>query len=226
MLSGAALGGTSSPGDVDAVLSGSTTARGRGAATLKGGAGALTRREASARARSRGRTVVAWRDELDAQRRGLQAGVAKAVASGDAVTKTVAQLAFDLGVEQDWEYVMMRQPSDDVAFAGAAASSGASPDDGSGGGSSFVPITVGGGGLRAGGGKRDDSAGLATDRRRGADGESQLQRLQSSTMAAAADLPIEADGEHVLDLPQSWCPRLVRPNAQHSNPQQCYYSLL
>jgi len=124
---------------------------------LKGGAGALTRREASARARSRGRTVVAWRDELDAQRRGLQAGVAKAVASGDAVTKTVAQLAFDLGVEQDWEYVMMRQPSDDVAFAGAAASSGASPEDGSGGGSSFAPITVGGGGLRAGGGKRDDS---------------------------------------------------------------------
>lgn len=196
-LMGAALGDGAATGLAEAP----TTARGRSV----GGGGALTRRETSARARSRsrGRTVVAWRDQLDAQRRGLQAGVARAVASSSAA-KTVAQLSFDLGVELDWEYVMMRLPSDDAAFAGASA--GAAQDEGTH--SSAFGLAAGGD-SRAGGGKRDDDGPEAAAGGGGAAGGGTARLLPMA--AATGDLPLEVDGEHTLDLPQSWCPRLVSP---------------
>lgn len=192
-MMGIALGVSAASGTLDGVPG---TARGRQGAS----GGVVTRREASARARSRskGRTVVAWKDELEAQRRGLQAGVARAVALSAAATKTVAQLSFDTSVEQDWEYVLMRQPSDDAGFT-VATSSGAVQEDS--GGASFGLMSSSE--SRVAGGKREDGP-ISTARRVG-------EKSQTLPIAAVgdADLPLEVDGEHILDLPQSWCPRLV-----------------
>jgi hypothetical protein len=184
-----------------------TGARGRlGAATA--GSGGVTRRDTSARARSRGRTTVAWRDDLDAQRRGLQAGVASALASQS--VKSVSELSFDLSVEQDWEYVMMPQPAVDERVL---------REDGGNGSGFFPGLPRHGGEGRAGGGKdargdggHDDLGAAISGARVNAGGTSTSKSSvgPAGVTVGGRDFGVELDGEHVLDLPQSWCPRLVR----------------
>lgn len=183
-----------------------TGARGRlGAATA--GSGGVTRRDTSARARSRGRTTVAWRDDLDAQRRGLQAGVASALASQS--VKSVSELSFDLSVEQDWEYVMMPQPAVDERVL---------REDGGNGSGFFPGLPRHGGEGRAGGGKdargdggHDDLGAAISGARVNAGGTSTSKSSvgPAGVTVGGRDFGVELDGEHVLDLPQSWCPRLA-----------------
>jgi hypothetical protein len=159
-----------------------------------------------ARSRSRGRTAIAWREDLEAQRRGLQAGVDSAIGSQN--YKSVSGLAFDLNVEQDWEFVMIPPIVDARDEGSQSFGFGRRIEGRAGGGKEYAVADsfedVGALGAAAGGFRglptasaSSISAGLVGIGSKGVPGSTR-------------DEPsFELDGEHVLDLPQSWCPRLV-----------------
>lgn len=201
--------------------------RGRSAAAATAGddsaAGSRTGSRAASRSRSRGHTKPGssdgWRRDLAATQAALQAQVAQILLAQAAAVRGMDRMGYDFDNEGDWEVVMI--PSEPAAARGGedGAEEGGELGDalvsgsgsGSGGGAS---------GLRAGGrsgfggerkdgsGDADDGAGESTGRGGGAAGGAASGGGGSGGLGGG-QLGVERDGEHVLDLPQSWVPRLV-----------------
>jgi hypothetical protein len=196
--------------------------RGRAAAAAAGDDSAAGSRAAS-RSRSRGHVKPGssdgWRRDLAATQAALQAQVAQILLAQAAAVRGMDRMGYDFGNESDWEVVMI--PSEPAAARGGedgAEEGGEGGGLGSGSGSGSG--SGGGGGLRAGGrsgfsGERkdgssdaDEGAGEGTGRGGGGGGAGGAAGSGGGGLGEGQP-GVERDGEHVLDLPQSWVPRLV-----------------
>lgn len=159
-----------------------------------------------------------WREVLTGAALSMQEALASIVKSEVARLPTVAELRWDFTNSDDWEYMLI--PYEDehagdkdgeeqelgVASAGdgaggkdAPSSSSSESKEGSGSGDVGSPRPDGGSNSLPS--SRPGSAAVRAQSGRASGGRVKKDKY--------AGLKVEVDGEHVLDLPPSWCPSLT-----------------